>query len=281
MKFDVIVGNPPYNPPSKDESGGSGSGNKIWQKFIEASFQNLKENGIVIMVTPTNWRHGNFNEKRHHKRAQQLMFDYGIQEWHSANHHFPKVGVEIDWWTCSQQNAKAIPEALKNSYFLPKNMDVISLSIYSDWLNFLKNECYVVDIKDNRSYDFSHTKGELPIDNVHVYKHVVTGSKTQNGFFHWYDKKTKGFDSKKVIVFGSSGPNPIYDKEGKIGCGHHATGYQVKNDFEAQEIIDFFNSKICNFLALEASSRKGFEFPKELFKRIPKNWRELEVKYFS
>lgn len=59
-KFDVIMGNPPYN------SGGirSSTGNKlvkgkktetIWPKFVEKSIAILKENGYMVFIHPLSW----------------------------------------------------------------------------------------------------------------------------------------------------------------------------------------------------------------------------------
>ena len=71
MKFDVIVGNPPFNPDiSKHVNEGSGSGEKIWQKFIELAFSLVKNDGHLLFVTPHNWRQGNFKTRSQHRKAQ-------------------------------------------------------------------------------------------------------------------------------------------------------------------------------------------------------------------
>lgn len=282
MKFDVVVGNPPYNPPTEEKRGGSGSGNKIWQKFVEIAFKHSKYDSVVAMVVPTNWRLGNFNKHRQHKQAQELIFERGIQEWHSANHHFPKVGVEIDWWICSK-NSKELDTILKEFLLLPKSMDENSLSIYADWLRNIQGNDYYeqnLQLNDYRKF-FNLRKSKNKVDDVRIYPHLNSGSQTREGYFEWFDKKTKGFDDAKVIIHRTSGPEPFYDKNGEWGVGSGASGYSVDKDADAQEIIDFFSSKLCKWLASEASTRKGFIFPYELFKRIPKNWRELEEKHFG
>ena len=43
-EFDIIIGNPPYNPP-KTETGSSG--NSIWQQFVIKSFYLVKESGFL------------------------------------------------------------------------------------------------------------------------------------------------------------------------------------------------------------------------------------------
>ena len=50
MKFDVIIGNPPYQ-----ENTNKANNVKLWPKFIDKSIESLNENGILIFVTPDSW----------------------------------------------------------------------------------------------------------------------------------------------------------------------------------------------------------------------------------
>jgi hypothetical protein len=58
MKFDCIVGNPPYNAPKalKDGSKKMGGGTTLWDKFIYNSFRSLNDCGYLCMVHPIGWR---------------------------------------------------------------------------------------------------------------------------------------------------------------------------------------------------------------------------------
>jgi type I restriction-modification system DNA methylase subunit len=47
MKFDVIVGNPPYT---------IGKNKTIWNLFVEKSFELCKEEGYVSLIHPNGWR---------------------------------------------------------------------------------------------------------------------------------------------------------------------------------------------------------------------------------
>ena len=48
MKFDVIIGNPPYQNANSN-------GNKIWPKFITYSMELLEDDGILLLLTPKTW----------------------------------------------------------------------------------------------------------------------------------------------------------------------------------------------------------------------------------
>ena len=52
VKFDAVIGNPPYN-----SSGTIGSGNTIWQHFVRKSIQEWTvDGGYVLMIHPSGWR---------------------------------------------------------------------------------------------------------------------------------------------------------------------------------------------------------------------------------
>lgn len=48
MKFDVIIGNPPYQGVHKKAS-------KLWPKFYEKGFDLLKDGGVLSFVSPATW----------------------------------------------------------------------------------------------------------------------------------------------------------------------------------------------------------------------------------
>ena len=53
--FDSVIGNPPYN-----SSGGTGTGNTIWQNFTKVSLNKLlQNNGYLLYVHPPGWRKPN------------------------------------------------------------------------------------------------------------------------------------------------------------------------------------------------------------------------------
>ena len=54
MKFDVVLGNPPYQDTKEDGSRKSKTVN-LWSKFISVGMNISKSNGFVAMITPTSW----------------------------------------------------------------------------------------------------------------------------------------------------------------------------------------------------------------------------------
>ena len=52
MKFDIVVGNPPY----QERKEGHAQSKSIWPEFVECSLKILKEDGIVALIHPPSWR---------------------------------------------------------------------------------------------------------------------------------------------------------------------------------------------------------------------------------
>jgi len=48
LKFDVVLGNPPFSKNKKEP-------NKLWARFVIISFSLCKEGGIVSLITPSSW----------------------------------------------------------------------------------------------------------------------------------------------------------------------------------------------------------------------------------
>ncbi len=96
MKFDVIVGNPPYQDSSTDSKD-----KKLWTKFVDKSLELLSPEGRVVFLTPNSLVG---RTRLPAKRRAQLSTDYSL-DWidHNANTYFPQVGVDICSWCVSNR----------------------------------------------------------------------------------------------------------------------------------------------------------------------------------
>ena len=57
--FDVVMGNPPYQPPSNNKKGGK----SIWDEFVKYALNILKKKGLLLYVHPALWRKPENNMK--------------------------------------------------------------------------------------------------------------------------------------------------------------------------------------------------------------------------
>lgn len=279
-KFDVVVGNPPFQKEVKrkvDSFSLTNSGQKIWHKFVEIGFKILKDNGIIAFVTPDLWR---TMERKTIKEAQDFIWNNNIIFTSSANNFFDVGGnVNIDYWIVS------------------KNKDLKGMQIYSIFkkLKFLshsknvKIKEFYEDIEQGNNFEISiKSKGHPKIkeneirqsehgDKRHPYPHVNTIPQHIKKLYDWYNKKGIGFDQNKVItsVSVSKYLNSFYDP-GKKGTGHCGMAYPVKDNYNGEKLVNFLNnSKIIKEIEKETQNQKGFTiFPIQLFKKIPKSWVE-------
>jgi len=85
MKFDVIVGNPPYQDGTLD-----GGQNKIYNQFSKKALELLSDDGVMAFVTPT-------SILKMSKRFSLVNMDGLKIVDFRANNYFT-VGINICWW---------------------------------------------------------------------------------------------------------------------------------------------------------------------------------------
>ena len=94
-KFDIVMGNPPYNKP-----GTSNSGNTIWPKFVDLSLDLLSVDGFLVMVHPPSWR----------KPESKLFEIMKLKKIHHISIHNVEDGKKVfgaqtryDWYVLQNQ----------------------------------------------------------------------------------------------------------------------------------------------------------------------------------
>ena len=99
MKFDVVIGNPPYQKkvgPKKTEA--------IWPKFVQKSFDICKEGGYVSLIHPSGWR----NVDGKFKETQKLLLSKDVKylEIHNEKDGLKLFGAETryDWYVVNNVN---------------------------------------------------------------------------------------------------------------------------------------------------------------------------------
>lgn len=96
-KFDIIMGNPPYNA-----SGTKATGNTIWQQFVEISLNMLNKLGYIVFIHPNGWRKPNTEKGKFYgffdKMAKKNTIIYlEIHDTRDGMKMF-KCGTRYDWY---------------------------------------------------------------------------------------------------------------------------------------------------------------------------------------
>ena len=226
-KFDVIVGNPPYN----DDTGNKGRGHILWDKFVRHSIEEwLVPNGYFCCVHPSLWRQ---DENELGKLLKSKQIEY--LEVHDANDGLKTFGVttRYDWYIIRNspvnhltrmkcQDGKLVDIDLNKWPFVPNGVFELITSLLhvegkTEPVEIIKSES---DYEPRQSW-MSETQTE-----THIYPCVYYIPKNKEVSLKWSSVNDKGhFGVPKVIfcggIFESTGL--IVDKEGKYGmtqwCG--------------------------------------------------------------
>ena len=120
MKFDVVIGNPPYQRDTKGDRGGSSS-NPLWWEFSNTAFNLVKEGGVVSLITPDNIMSGG-EQFTSLLIGSKSKYDLKLIDF-SANDHF-SVGIKICRWVAIKRNPTG--EATNNGItFDPTKVGVV------------------------------------------------------------------------------------------------------------------------------------------------------------
>ena len=103
MKFDLVIGNPPYQSPN--ESGERNIGAPLWPVFIGKSMEWLNDNGTLAFITPATWMTRANGGAWKHMRKYDLTYVCP-----DASEHFPGVGSTFTWFTLEKRPYGGVTE---------------------------------------------------------------------------------------------------------------------------------------------------------------------------
>jgi len=242
MKFDVVVGNPPYNKGKM--SSASGSGNSIWEKFLPSLWNFISDNGYVCFVHPPEWRTNRYSSRK--RKASDLMFNHQII-WLKAAFPFPGAGCTVD------------------AYVLQKTQ----ISRKTEWQNY-DGSIYHLNIDPIADMLLNHQdemtnkilKKLLIAQNDNVFCRKAMGGlvildKKLTGSFELvkgakFARKISSHphihqNKLKVIMSDNRDFRPFID-EGKLGIEDHVH-YAIFEDIAAAEwFVELVNSRLSRFL---------------------------------
>lgn len=98
MKFDVIIGNPPYQ-----DSNNAAKDQKLWMKFVNKMFELVKDNGYISLVTPPTVVGKTKNPS---KNRERFTTDFSLEALDHTAGDFFNVGVDICQWLARHYDYK-------------------------------------------------------------------------------------------------------------------------------------------------------------------------------
>ena len=142
MKFDVIIGNSPFQSENKTGKKGKGGNNSLYLEFIDICVKQVKnDGGIVSLITPPAGLVKSTTLGKPTKTLSQMLQVGSLTKLDlTTNKHFKDIGTPISSWTFLKGKYQDKVEVIgdygsyqsdvKDIYFLPPTFDKIELELY-------------------------------------------------------------------------------------------------------------------------------------------------------
>ena len=286
--FDVILGNPPFNPP-KTETGPSG--NSIWQNFVMKSVGLLNDRGYLCLVHPSGWKkpteelfkpekfkNGMYNKQIRQGQVWQILKENGVFIFIYTNDQKNKKMKEylqffpaVDYYVYQKSGDKKTLCDTKNVFL---GEVISSVGVKLDYnLSYLPNLITIqtqeilhkvtskegvkpkfIRYRNGKGFYVDSTKGK--------YKYIYTYNKKSEPNYQYSNNiGDNNINMNKVIMNFGGGIDyftiQYVKKEELIGSYDKTMYSKVDSDKEGKRIESFFNSDIVKFIFLITQYASG------------------------
>ena len=280
MKFDVVVGNPPYQ--------NAGTAEKLWPLFVKKITPLLKENGYIAFITPSMWvyRAGSKSKEVRHLAESMGIIYVNLNV---TDPYFPTVGVDITAFVLGTAEettvvTKAGIKVLKSATLkriADSTKDPIIVSIFNKIESSSVSRLPVKrDLQSRPTVQPMYKKTPTK-----KYKYAVHHTATQK---YYVDKLYGDKDKLKVIINITGHYYHPKNPEKYIFLSNDMTGkgmmhVLVKSATEGKRLIKLLRSKLYRFY-IEEERTSGFVtgLPKLPYLDTTTNWTDQELyEYFN
>ena len=267
-KFDIIIGNPPFQMPKKEETGTTAGKGTLWDKFITKSLDFIVEGGFLVFITPPPWRKPESDLYKLMTKDNQLLYlhIYNKKQGQTLFHVSQRVDLYIIEKTPNYKNTQIVDE----------QGDKIELDL-SEWV-FLPNYAYKtiqkimtsqdgINIIYNTFYHGSSKMDKTKKEKNNFYKYPVVHGITQEGLGLIYSNdKSKGhFGVSKVILNVNENQYPENDYDGKYGMSELSFGIPITSKKQGDCIVEAINTDEFKEI-IKATKWGAFQTDYKMFK---------------
>jgi len=253
-KFDIIIGNPPYNS-SKE---GQFKTQAIWHKFVEKSILILCEGGYLNMVHPSGWRNadGMFKGVQDLFKQRNLLY----LEIHDTNDGLKvfNAGTRFDWYVLKNTKNENLLTTIKCQDGILHKLDISKLEFIP---NGRFDDIMKLYSKENR-VKLTHSFSLYESRKNHMSKKVNEEFKypclqninvnNEPSCVYYSNTKEYGHFNIPKLIFGVQVSGLILDNKGEFGMCQHCSAIidevnnleQIKMVMESKEFIELM--KYCD-----------------------------------
>ncbi len=230
MKFDIIIGNPPY---------AAGANKSFYTRFIDLTYK-ISKNGIIAMVTPNTWISNSKDKPSSLFREMDSVGTFILIKEMDAREIFNiALGSRISYFIFS---AKKLP--IKTTRIRLSNSNHEDPLV----LKLLKNSQKPISGKGNIT---SGEKDPLQLVRSASYTFPIFLSSKKERQLVWGSTEAPGADKMKLIVSHIMTPRKAehFSKISKeLGVGRYCSFFECETEEKAENIRSFFNSNTYAFL---------------------------------
>jgi hypothetical protein len=251
MKFDVVLGNPPYQIKV-----GESNTEPIWNKFVEKSFQIVKTDGYVSLIHPSGWR----SSKGRFLYIKELLLSKNpiflkLHDFNEGQKVFG-VGTNFDYYVVQNTGYSGnttVVDVLNNTI----NYDLRKLPFIPNGLVELFSKIVAKDSDEkvtliSSESKYAHRKSWMSKTQQDEYQYPCVYTITQrDGLKFYYSSfNDKGhFGLPKVIWSNGLGTYPVIDEDGQYGLMEYSFGIfdeisnlvNIKRALESKKFLELMS----------------------------------------
>ena len=251
-KFDVIVGNPPYQAELKTLQ------TRLWMQFVDKAFELLKDNGYLAFVTPANWAVTPelYTKWFIHRNVLAINID-------ECGRHFPGIGIQFSYYVIQNApNIGYLTQFISPTTSFNCTLPASTMGTDVDALPILQKVLWSGHRQLQNAYapqtHYSYRKaGKVSDQETEEYKHKVMMSPSSS-------KKPAQWVWGKVICSKQVGPRVVvYTYPGTWRSMVVTDSLQTTHGFihipavsmvEANNLKSFLSSKLITYIILATNS---------------------------
>ena len=270
-EFNIIIGNPPYQ-----EAEATGD-NKLYLDFTKICLKILKDNGLLLFITPTNVK--NYLTCQNKNRGYiDNLYNIKFLSINTSNIYFPNVGTFFAYFVIEKSivnetktnviflrngNIETDIITIKKGYNLPLCISKHDINIINKVSNLIEKNNLLFDIK-KASYNIENKLTYQRIRKQHLISGKISNKETTRfkykiidkinksnpypGIYYYNDIIMCDYGIPKIIMCTGGYLMPEYDEKGEYNLSDNMIYLSCtsKQNYDAFKII--INSNLINYL---------------------------------